>query len=302
MKTILVVGGTGYLGGKVIKYLLEHDVNVSALVRDGSNASGLESKGVNILRGDLSKPETLLPALKNIDAVISTAIGYSNRKKGDNLKNVDDLGNRNLADALKQAKTKRFVFTSILTADKAQSVPHFWQKKLIEDYLDKQSVPYVALRPGAFLDQSSNQDFFAKGLKKGKLQMFGAVTAKWTNILTDDLAKYLAIAAIDDTIPNTKIDIGMNEPLSIEMIAKYASEYSGSNIKASSLPWSLVGPILSFLGLFKSETKDMKKMFDYMLAGKYIADTTLQEKYFKEVPTARDSVYRYCEQIGLTKK
>jgi uncharacterized protein YbjT (DUF2867 family) len=301
-KSILVVGGTGYLGGKVVLHLLKQGAKVSALVREGSDAKGLESKGVTIVRGDLSKPETLLPALKNIDAVVSTAIGYSNRKKGDNLKNVDDLGNRNLVDALKQADIQRFVFTSILTADKAQSVPHFWQKKLIEDYLDTKGVPYIALRPGAFLDQSTQQDFFAKGLKKGKLQMFGSTAAKWTYILTDDLANYLATAAIDDTIPNGKIDIGMNEPMSIEMITQYASEFTGTNIKASSMPWFIIGPIFSLIGLFKAETADMKRMFDYMLSGVYIADTTLQAKYFGKVPTPKDSVFRYCEQIGLAKK
>src|SRR5439155_421380 len=146
------------------------------------------------------------------------AIGYSNRKKGDNLKSVDDIGNRNLVDAVKQANTPRFVFTSILTADKAESVPHFWQKKLIEDYMDEKGVPYIALRPGAFLDQTPRQDFFTSGLKKGSLKVMGSTTIKWEHILSDDVAKYLAIAAIDDTIPLGKIDIGMSEPMNPEML------------------------------------------------------------------------------------
>ena len=127
-KSILVIGGTGYLGGQVINHLLGRNVLVSALVRQGSDTRGLESKGVKIVIGDLSKPETLLPAFKNIDAVISTAIGYSNRKKGDNLKSVDDIGNRNLVDAIKQSNIQRFVFTSVLNVDRTPSVPHFWQK------------------------------------------------------------------------------------------------------------------------------------------------------------------------------
>lgn len=300
-KNILVVGGTGYLGGKVINHLLSRGAKVSALVREGSNANELESKGVQIIRGDLTKPLTLLTALKNIDAVISTAIGYSNRKKGDNLKRVDDIGNRNLVDALKQANTPRFVFTSVLNVHQAESVPHFWQKKLIEDYMDKIGVPYVALRPGAFLDQTEKQDFYAGGLKKGNLKVLGTTKVKWTNILSDDVAKYLAIAALDDTIPLARIDIGMNEPMNTQMLVKFATEYSGKPIKVSALPWSIFGSIFSFIGLFKSEIADLKKMFDYMLTGKYVADTSLQQKYFGEVPSVKDSVFRYCEQIGLPK-
>lgn len=300
-KHILVVGGTGYLGGKVINHLLSRGAKVSALVREGSGTQELESKGVQIIRGDLSKPETLLPALKNIDAVISTAIGYSNRKKGDNLKSVDDAGNRNLVDAVKQANTPRLVFTSVLNVHQAETVPHFWQKKLIEDYMDQTGVPYVSLRPGAFLDQTPKNDFYAAGLKKGNLKVMGTTKVKWTCILSDDVAKYLVMAALDESISFGKIDIGMNEPMNAEMLAKYASEYSGQPIKVSALPWSVIGSVFSFIGLFKAEMADLKKMFDYMFTGKYVADTSLQQKYFGEVPTVKDSVFRYCKQIGLSK-
>ena len=298
---ILVVGGTGYLGSKVINHLLSRGAKVAALVREGSDTKALAAKGVQIIRGDLSKPETLLPALHNIDAVISTAIGYSNRKKGDNLKNVDDQGNKNLVDALKQANTKRFVFTSVLNVHQAETVPHFWQKKLIEDYMDQKGVPYVALRPGAFLDQTAKQDFYASGLKKGNLKVLGTTKVKWTCILSDDVAKYLALAALDESIPLGRIDIGMNEPMNVEMLAKYAAEYSGKSIKTSALPWAIFGTVFSFFGLFKPEMADLKKMFDYMFTGKYVADTSLQQKYFGEVPSVKDSVFRYCEQIGLSK-
>jgi uncharacterized protein YbjT (DUF2867 family) len=298
-KSILVIGGTGYLGGKVISHLLARDVSVSALVRQGSDTGGLESRGVHTIMGDLTERETIMPALKNIDAVISTAIGYSKRKKGDSLKSVDDMGNRNLVEALKQANIPRVVFTSILTADKARSVPHFWQKKLIEDYMGNKGVKYVALRPGAFLDQNPRNDFFASGLKKGSLRVIGSTSVKWTMVLSDDVAKYLAMAALDENIPFGKIDIGMNEPMNAEMLAAYASEYTGSPVKVSAIPWGLVGGSLSLMGLFKPEMADLKKMFDYFFTGQYVADTALQQKYFGEVPTVKDSVFRYCRAIGL---
>jgi len=112
----------------------------------------------------------------------------------------------------------------------------------------------------------------------------------------------LAIAALDDSIPLGRIDIGMNEPMNAEKLAKYASEYTGMPIKVSALPWALIGSVFSFAGLFKPEMADLKKMFDYMFTGRYVADTSLQQKYFGEVPTVKESVFRYCQQIGLTKK
>jgi len=52
-----------------------------------------------------------------------------------------------------------------LECDKAESVEHFWNKKLAEDYMERQGVPFVALRPGGFLNQST--DYLADGIKKG---------------------------------------------------------------------------------------------------------------------------------------
>jgi uncharacterized protein YbjT (DUF2867 family) len=298
-KTILVIGATGYLGGKVVRNLLGRDIRIKALVRPSTDSGELRKSGVEICDGDLTKPETIEKALRGVDVVISSAIGYSNRKKGDTLKGVDDIGNKNLIDAIKKANVAKFVFTSILTADKAQTVPHFWQKKLIEDYMDMMKVPYIALRPGAFLDQNPKTDNYAKGLQKGHLKVLGSTTIKWTNILTDDLARYLALSATDDKIPFGKIDIGMNEAMNAETLARLASKYTGKEIKTSAVPWIVIGTVFSVVGIFKPQMRDLKKMFDYFFTGQYIADTSLQLKYFGDVPTVEDSVMRYCKQINL---
>src|SRR5207245_1975470 len=123
-----------------------------------------------IVRGDLTKPETLPAALQGVDAVVTTAIGYSQRKPQDSLEAVDIEGNRNLVDAAKRANIRRFVFTSILTCDQAADVPHFWAKKLTEDHLEAQGVPFVALRPGAYM---GGGPWWEQSLAQGTLPAFG---------------------------------------------------------------------------------------------------------------------------------
>ena len=80
-----------------------------------------------------------------VSAVVSTAIGYSRRRETDSLR-TDTEGNRNLVDAARKCDVPRFVFQSILTCDQAESVPHFWPKKLTEDHLREQGVPFVSPR------------------------------------------------------------------------------------------------------------------------------------------------------------
>ena len=186
--SVLVVGATGFLGGQVVDVLLTRGKRVRALVRPTSDAGRLEAKGVEIARGDMMDLESLVRAMEGADAVVTTAAGYTRHSKGDN-PDIDVVGNRNLADAAARAGVRRFVLTSILTCDKTPGVPHFWHKKLAEDRLEQQGVPFVALRPGAFLDQVARMgDPFAKG----RLMWFGSPTIPLTFVLTSDLAGNLA--------------------------------------------------------------------------------------------------------------
>ena len=108
-----------------------------ALVRPGSDATALESAGVSVVRGDMLEPSSLDAAFDGVDAVVTSAAGYTKRRKTDT-DQTDTEGNRNLADAAKRAGVRRFVFLSILRSDEARDVPHFWHKARAERYLAEQ--------------------------------------------------------------------------------------------------------------------------------------------------------------------
>jgi len=67
MNPILVIGGTGTVGSQVVSQLLERDVPVRALVRNPEKAQFPAQ--VEVVRGDLTLPETLDAALRGIDVV-----------------------------------------------------------------------------------------------------------------------------------------------------------------------------------------------------------------------------------------
>jgi uncharacterized protein YbjT (DUF2867 family) len=166
--TVLVVGGTGMLGSQVVAGLLARGKHVRALVRPGSDATRLEAAGATIARGDMMDLDSLVRAMDGADSVITTAAGYTRHSKGDTPQ-IDTVGNSNLAEAASRTHVRRFVLTSILTCDQTPEVPHFWHKKLAEDRLEELGVPFVALRPGAFLDQVTRSVATpsAKGASRG---------------------------------------------------------------------------------------------------------------------------------------
>jgi uncharacterized protein YbjT (DUF2867 family) len=294
---VLVVGGTGMLGGQVVTELLSRSKQVRALVRPTSDAKRLEHAGAEIARGDMMDPASLLKAMDGADAVISTAAGYTRHSKGDT-DEIDTTGNRNLADAASRSGVRRFVLTSILTCDQTPQVPHFWHKKLAEDRLEELGVPFVSLRPGAFLDMITRMggDPFAKG----RLMSFGSPTIPQTFVLTQDLAGYLADAVDAPGIDGQRIDIGWERPVSIEEIAQISGRLLDQRIRVRTIPAGLIIAAGTVVGKFAPMAKDLVAMMRWIQSGRYVADPSRQREVFGQVPTAEEAIARLVGSLGHT--
>ncbi|MEV0222058.1 SDR family oxidoreductase [Streptomyces sp. NPDC050704] len=293
---VLVVGATGSLGGKVVDELLKRGKNVRALVRPTTNASRLEEQGVEIARGDMLDPDSLVAAMKGADAVITTAAGYT--RGGKNAQDIDTVGNANLAEAAHRTGIRRFVLTSILTSDQTPQVPHFWHKKIAEDKLEQLGVPFVALRPGAFLDQVATMA--GNPLDKGRLIWMAKATVPLTFVHTSDLAAYLA-AAVDAPADNgERIDIGWDRPVSMREVADLMGSRVGKNIKVWAIPSPVIRAAGAVVGRFNPVIKDMAAMFGWFDTGRYVSDPRRQEQLFGPVPTAEDALARYTDELRTT--
>ena len=294
---VLVVGGTGLLGEQVVAELLSRGKRVRALVRPTSDATRLERTGVEIARGDMMDPASLLDAMDSADAVVSTAAGYTRHSKGDT-NEIDTIGNRNLADAASRVGVRRFVLTSILTCDQTPQVPHFWHKKLAEDRLEELGVPFVALRPGAFLDMIVRMggDPFAKR----RLMWFGSPKIPLTFVLTQDLAGYLAEAVDAPGVDGQRIDIGWDRPVSMQDIAQISGHLLTQQIRVRTIPAGVINAAGAVVGRFSSTVNDMAAMMRWFQTGRYVADPSRQREVFGQLPTPEEAIARLLGSLGHT--
>lgn len=290
---VLVVGATGSLGSKVVDELLARGKNVRALVRPTGDAGRLESRGVQIVRGDMLDIDSLVAAMNGADAVITTAAGYT--RGGKNANDIDTIGNANLAEAAHRTGIRRFVLTSILTSDQTPQVPHFWHKKLAEDKLEQLGVPFVALRPGAFLDQVATMA--GNPLDKGRLIWMSKGTVPLTFVRTSDLAAYLAAAVDAEAEAGERIDIGWDRPVSMRDVADLMGHRAGRKIKVWAVPSVVVRAAGAVVGRFNPVVKDMAAMFGWFDTGRYVADPRRQEQLFGPVPTAEGALAEYTDEL-----
>ncbi|MBE9042277.1 NmrA family NAD(P)-binding protein [Oscillatoriales cyanobacterium LEGE 11467] len=176
---ILVLGATGKVGGEALRQLqLAGDSNPIAAVRSAEKAKTFQERGIKTVILDLDKPETLEPALKNIDRALLLT-GYS----------VDMLRqSKRFVDAAKTTSVRHIVHIGASTAP-TNEVAHWGWHQFVEAYIEQQGFSYTHLRPEAFM-----QNITGPGYRwlDGNVIRHYVGNACWSWVDCDDLALVVA--------------------------------------------------------------------------------------------------------------
>jgi NADH dehydrogenase len=109
---ILVTGAAGFAGSRIVARLTQDGEPCRALVRDlARDKVRLPERGVEVVQGNTTRPETLPPALHGVDTIIHAAFITADRKQspGINYRQTNVVGTQNLLDAARTAGVRRIV-------------------------------------------------------------------------------------------------------------------------------------------------------------------------------------------------
>lgn len=184
MNRILVIGGTGTVGRQVVSQLVAKDAKVRALVRNAS-AAHLPPQ-VEVVRGDLTLPETLDPCLEGIHTVflVWTAPAAS------------------VAPALERI-AKRAQRIVLLSAPIKTAHPLFQQPNLhramfeqIEQQIEASGLQWTFLRPGMFAANALS--WWAPQIRAGDILRWPHLAAPTAPIDERDIAAVAVRALCED--------------------------------------------------------------------------------------------------------
>lgn len=112
---VLVTGATGFVGGAVTRALVRNGHQVVALVRSAIKGIEIHSASVEPALGDMWRPESYVPLVARVDAVIHAAQqlpqGRWSRRAISDMHRSDAIATRALADAC-LAQSKPLIYTS----------------------------------------------------------------------------------------------------------------------------------------------------------------------------------------------
>lgn len=198
-QTILVAGGTGKVGEKIIKALIKRGANVRAIVRTNStskNQEKLSALGAEVVTADMTDAAALESACQGVSCVVSALSG---------LRNVIVDAQSKLLDAAVAAGVPRFIpsdYASDFTQlPEGENRSFDWHKEFYR-YVDKSPIAATSIMNGAFADLILGPGAPLYDTKNNSVSYWGDKSDwKIDFSTTDDTADYTAAAALDAETP-----------------------------------------------------------------------------------------------------
>ncbi len=146
---ILITGAAGYVGNNLVRRLVEGGQPVRAMVRHMDKAEdrlGDIRARVEIVTGDVTKPDTLASAMQGVEAVVHL-VAVAIEQGGATYERINTQGTINVVDAAKAAGVRRFINMSQNGARSDSPYRFLASKGKAQDYVAQSGLAWTAIRP-----------------------------------------------------------------------------------------------------------------------------------------------------------
>lgn len=206
---ILVTGGTGFVGPKVVHALRAEEHPVRVLARRPEKHGQIRAWGCEVVAGDVTDPESLRRALEGCETVVHLVAlpPFSNPKA---IERVMTRGTRDLLAAAKDAGVGRFVLMSALGASEetVDVAPYYAAKWAMEEAVKDSGLAYVIFRPSFIFGRDGG--LLAQQIRIVRLSPVTPILGRhrMQPIWVDDVAAFFAKAVSKTEVANGTFDLG----------------------------------------------------------------------------------------------
>lgn len=231
---ILLAGGTGRLGTKVVTLLGQRGQDLRVLTRDRSRAAHLADRRVEIVEGDVRDLAADRRAVAGARTVVSAIQGFAGTKDGSPA-TIDRDGNRNLILAAREARVENFVLVSVKDASPNHPAELMRMKYAAEQDLKASGLAWVIIRPTAYMETWC-EVLGRPLLDKGKTQVFGNGRNPINWVSAADVAEFVALAALDPEMRGEVIEVGGPDNLTMSTFVDVFRKEVGSSGNVGHIP------------------------------------------------------------------
>jgi uncharacterized protein YbjT (DUF2867 family) len=218
MSTILLTGASGFVGSHTVPTLIAAGHRVVALARTptaGETVIGrlpvAQRGSVEIRIGDVTRPETLGPALADVDAVVHLVAIPRDYNGGADLRLVNTEGTRALVVAMRTAGVRRLVHMGALGVTDDPTLHYASSKAKAEALVRASDLAWTILKPS--LQFGEGDGFFnivanLVRISPGIVPVPGDGSARFQPIHVGDVATVVVRSLADPTTLGGAFELG----------------------------------------------------------------------------------------------
>jgi uncharacterized protein YbjT (DUF2867 family) len=263
---IFIAGATGFVGGHLVQDLLAKDFKLKCLVRSDKAAEALSSRGMEVVRGDITDPGSLRGVLQSEDIVIHL-VGIIEEKGKATFQTVHVDGTANLVAEAKKTGIRHFFYQSALGADGDSWSGYLRTKAEAEQIVMQSGLSYTIFRPSLIIGP---WDGFTKKMAEmirssPVLPIPGEGGSKFQPVYIRDWIQCLEMVLDEPEKFRSTYDIGGPEQLSYREIVETLAAAMGRSKPALRIPMGLMKISASLLAMVLSSppvTSDQLRLLE----------------------------------------
>jgi len=234
---ILVAGGTGNLGSRLVQRLLARGQSVRVLTRDASRVTLQGAERLEVVEGDVREPASLARAMRGVNTVVSAVHGFVG-SGGVTPASVDRDGNAHLIEAAEVGHAS-FVLVSVVGAAPDSAMELARMKHAAEQRLRASSVPWTIVRATAFLETwTALLEQTARS--SGRPLVFGSGDNPINFVSVDDVAALVERVVVDPSTRDQVVEIGGPQNVSLNQLAADVQKAAGRNQAPRHVPRAML--------------------------------------------------------------
>jgi NADH dehydrogenase len=301
---IVVTGAAGFVGSHTVNRLAEMGTPVRALVHNRKRAEQrgrLQGLNVEIVAGDVTRPETLGPALQGATAVVHT-VAIAVEKGGRDYETINTQGTINLVQAAQAAGVRRLINISQLGADAKLPYRFLASKGRAQEYVAASGLDWTALRPSAIWgpeDQFANSFARLVPLTPLIFPIVGGQNARFQLVWVEDVVSSIVKVLDDPTTIGHEYELGGPEVLTLEEIERRTLKALGARRLMIRFPMPLLRLVVTLMEKLLPAPPVTRSLLELLAVPNVTTHNAIYQFVPQPRPFSAENVAPYMRQFRM---
>jgi uncharacterized protein YbjT (DUF2867 family) len=278
---ILVTGGTGFVGPKIVHRFRAENRPVRCLVRDPDRAHALAAWGCELAQGDVTDRDSIRRAVDGCEVVVHLVAIIQG--KPEHFERIMAHGTRNVVDAAKAAGIRRFVLMSALgTSQETKDLSLYFDAKWqMEQAVKGSRLEHVIFRPSLIFGKGGGAlKTFQRVVRLSPvIPVFGAGDQRVQPIWIENVAEYFAAAIDRPDAGNRTFELGGPDIVTYEELYDRIKRVLGKRRPKLHVPFGLMRVNAAVLEALPGPSPVTRDQLNMLAVDNVVSDSDAQETF-----------------------